>query len=644
MSPRRQAPGFCTWWILFCAYCSVAGWVLSLAHALNPAGYVVVLFVGVIAGWVACRRLGAPCFARPSLGPLRRRCRRALPAGFYILAALAFLGGALYAPNNWDALAYRVPRVLHWLAAGQWHWIHTIFGRLNVRGCGYEWMMAPLIALTKTDRLLFLPNFIAFCLLPGLFFAALTGVGVGRRAAWAWMWVLPTGYCYLVQAGGIGNDLFGSFFALAAFAYAISARQNESTGQLWLSAIAMALSTGVKANNLLLVPVWAVVALPCWRRLLIRPLATVAVAVVALGVSFVPTAVLNTIYAHDWSGTKTDKMENVPGQHFERIVGNIGVVLVENASPPVAPFARTWNTRIAPKLLSHRYDEVFGCAPGSPVLQMDELQVEESAGLGLGVCALLLLSALLAIRPGSRITSTLRSATEDGHHAPRITRHPSLLPIFAATALALIAFFAVSFPTKSEARLLNAYYAFLVLPLLVGAGQEKVVRSAWWRAAAVTVMAAAVLPLVLSPARPLAPVQTVVAELGRRGHHSALLNRAEKVYSVYSRRAEALAPLAQLLPVDAKTIAFLGFDDLETSLWKPFGSRRVLHLCPADTPADLRAAGVTYICLSARQFQRLSSEPFEAWLERFNADVIARVPLALRGAEEATEWLVIRLK
>ena len=30
------------------------------------------------------------------------------------------------------------------------------------------------------------------------------------------MWLVPTGYCYLLQVGSIGNDLFSAVLALAA--------------------------------------------------------------------------------------------------------------------------------------------------------------------------------------------------------------------------------------------------------------------------------------------------------------------------------------------------------------------------------------------------------------------------------------------
>src|SRR6185312_10295516 len=138
-----------------------------------------------------------------------RRFRGAFPLAFFIVAAMEITGGILYPPTNYDALAYRVPRVLHWLAADQWHWIHSFFGQINNRSCGIEWVSAPLVALLKTDRLLFLINTVSFLFLPGLVFSVFTRLGVRRCVAWHWMWIAPTGYGLLLQAGSIGNDMFG---------------------------------------------------------------------------------------------------------------------------------------------------------------------------------------------------------------------------------------------------------------------------------------------------------------------------------------------------------------------------------------------------------------------------------------------------
>jgi hypothetical protein len=112
-----------------------------------------------------------------------RRFRRPLPRCFAGLAFLVFLGAVLYPPTNYAALSYHMPRVLHWLAEGRWHWIHTPVNRMNYSGCAFEWLTAPLLLFSRSDRALFLLNFISFLLLPGLMFSVCTRLGIRERVA-----------------------------------------------------------------------------------------------------------------------------------------------------------------------------------------------------------------------------------------------------------------------------------------------------------------------------------------------------------------------------------------------------------------------------------------------------------------------------
>src|SRR5687768_15536398 len=96
-------------WMLFVVFCQCAGWGLSALNALNTAGYAIslTLFFLALAFWFATSA-GA---TTPHLLPPLRRFKRPFPLAFLILAAFAFIGGALYLPNNFDAHAYRTPRV-----------------------------------------------------------------------------------------------------------------------------------------------------------------------------------------------------------------------------------------------------------------------------------------------------------------------------------------------------------------------------------------------------------------------------------------------------------------------------------------------------------------------------------------------------
>src|SRR5215469_8405106 len=224
------------WFIVVATLASVAGWTLSAFGALNRTGYAIFAAAVLVLWFLICIRLkgkrsmfGVRCSAfdvllRREPKKLRRRLHRFLPASFAVLAALVFLSGILYAPNDHTALSYRLPRVLQWLAHGRWFWIHTPNYRMNDRACGIEWLSAPLLLFMRSDRALFLLNFIPFILMPGLIYSVWTRLGVRPRVAWSWMWLLPTGYCFLLQAGGAANDAFPTVYALAAVDFALRAR------------------------------------------------------------------------------------------------------------------------------------------------------------------------------------------------------------------------------------------------------------------------------------------------------------------------------------------------------------------------------------------------------------------------------------
>ena len=204
---------------------SAAGWVLSIFGQLNRTGYAVALGCSAVILFFA---VGREPLRRLCLRRLQCRFRRPFPLAFLALAFLALVGGCLYPPSNFDALSCRTARVLHWLDAGQWHWIAAdVRGALNTRTCAFEWMTAPILLFFHSDRWLFLFNGFSFLLLPGLVFSVFRRLGLSGRVAWHWMWLLPAGLCFALQAGSLGNDIFGAALALAAIDFALRARPGE---------------------------------------------------------------------------------------------------------------------------------------------------------------------------------------------------------------------------------------------------------------------------------------------------------------------------------------------------------------------------------------------------------------------------------
>ena len=331
-------------WILFCVFCNCAGWILSTFHQLNVIGYATTVGLSVGFVFIFRTKIFPASWPGSKINTLQRRFRRPFPLAFLILAILALVGGLLYSPNNYDALAYRTPRVLHWLEQGRWHWIHTDFQRLNTRGCGMEWITAPIIAFTRTDRLFFFINAVCFLLLPGRVFAILTRIAVQPRVAWHWMWLFPTGYCFLLQAGSIGNDLIGALFAMAAIELALRARESGGIGYVCLSILSAALMTAGKTFNLLLLPAWLMAMAPSLRLLKSRIPSSGFIALVAACASLIPTALLNLRFCGDWTGQAAEKVAAIQtGAPILHIVVNVMLLMLHNLAPPVFPFAGAWN-------------------------------------------------------------------------------------------------------------------------------------------------------------------------------------------------------------------------------------------------------------------------------------------------------------
>jgi hypothetical protein len=621
-------------WLWVSAFASAAGWTLSACGQLNRAGYGIA-FIGFAIITFAARKELFPGGLKFSATKILRQFRRPLPLCFATLAVLIFLGGVIYPPTNYTGLSYRLPRALQWLAHGQWCWIHTPDYRMNDRACGIEWLTAPLLLFTKSDRALFLLNFIPFLLLPGLVFSIFSRLGVRARVAWQWMWLLPTGYDFLLQAGSIANDTFPTVYALAAVDFAARAWQSRRPADLWHSIFAAALLTGAKASNLPLLLPWAILifaVLPLLRR---KPVATLLVILLAALVSFLPTALLNIHYLGDWSGLSIEHkgldMKNPVGG----VWGNALLIAFNNFIPPMCPFAGWWNQH-ALTILPH-----FLIAPmlanfESGFHVIGELPIEDSAGIGFGLSVLLLVS-FVAVRFGKK-----RGAVEmEIPFQPAIPREFSRL-VLVAPWIALLAYGMKSGMVTPQ-RLIAPYYPLLVPLLLLGTGQSQIIRHRWWRALAGGVLVLAFVVLIVSPDRPLWPAKTILARLQSEHPDQRQIARALKVYKVYSGRADPLAGVRDLLPPEIKTVGFIGTeDDTDVSLWQPFGERRVEQFFLTDPPAQIRQK-VQYVVVGGLNLQEHHTT-LDAWLAQSGAELFATATATLKVSDGPQPWYIVRFK
>ncbi len=628
-----------TIWLWLCAYLNCAGWFLSAIHELNAAAYGVVLAIGITALFLFKKNLFPPdsshLLQNFSFKKNSRRFKKPFPFAYLILSVMILIGGVLYAPNNHDGLAYRLPRVLHWLAAGQWHWIHTDFPRINNRACGIEWLSAPLLALFKTDRLRFLINCVSFLFLPGLIFSVLTRLGVRHKVAWPWMWIIPSGYCFIIQAGGIANDSFAAPFALAAIDFALRSKISKRPADLFNSVLAAALLTGAKTGNMTLLLPWVIAILPSLKILFQRPLATAAICIIAAFSSFLPSAALNLHFCHDWSGSFARKTSQVHGNTLLRTGANTALLGILNLTPPVFPEANRWNAFVQ-KTLPPNLNLELQQTLTEPVLlsgsNAPEMQIEENAGLGFGVTVLLIVSAIAAA------TRSGKSFFQIQLHPPEALWRAALIVSPWISLLAIL--------TQSEVypigRIVAPYYVLLLPLLLAAPAHEQLVKKTWWRVMAFIVFTMAAGLLIILPARPLFPALTIFQKIHAHDPNSKLLTRVAEVYTVYHNRNDGFAPARDILPPGLKVLGFITYDDPETSLWFPMGSRTIFHVRPDDDPAYLKDHGVEYILANSDKFHK-QFPGLNEWLKKMNASVVQKIPLNLRAADGPIDWYLIKL-
>jgi hypothetical protein len=620
-------------WLWVSAFASAASWMLSACGQLNRAGYAIAFIVFVIFLLAARKELELlPAGKLFCWKKIRCRFRRPLPLCFVALAVLIFLGGTVYAPSNYTGVTYRLPRVLQWLAHGQWFWIHTPDYRMNDRACGYEWLTAPLLLFTKSDRALFLVNFIPFLLLPGLVFSVFTRLGVRARVAWQWMWLLPTGYNFLLQAGSICNDTFPAVFALAAVDFAARAWPSRRAADLWHSILAIALLTGAKASNLPLLLPWAILIFPVVPLLRRKPAAALGIISLAALVSFLPMAVLNNHFCGDWSGAKLEPACMVMKNPWAGFYGNAFQLLMGNSIPPVFPPAGWWNLH-APLFMPHFLTDAADKYFDSGFFSVGELPTEDWAGIGFGLSLLLVVSVLASFwirkkNPGRPANGTIPN---------ELCRC-----VLVAAWISLLAYCLKSGMT-APARLIAPYYALLLPLLLTGAGQSQIVRRRWWRMLVAGVLVLAFIALVVSPDRPLWPAKTILSRLHEQNPGQHLIARALNVYTVYSERSDPLAGVRVLLPPEIRTVGFIGTaDDSDISLWRPFGQRRVQHFFLTDPPEEIRQH-VQYVVVGGYNLaaQKMS---LDEWLRQSGAELAAATNATLKVGEGSQPWYVVRFK
>jgi len=626
-------------WLLLSAWLVGAGWILSVLHQLNWIGYGLLLVV-TAAIFSGCRQ--RPPW-RPRIEPaqllnqFRRRFTRPAPLIFLILAAAAFAGGALYPTVNGDSNSYRIPRVLHWLGAGHWHWIHTGDLRMNIAGCNFEWLCAPIILLMRTGHGMFLANWVSYLLLPGLIFSVFTRLGVQPRVAWWWMWLLASGWCYAFQAATDINDSFAVIYALAAVDFALRARASGRVSEWWFSLLGAALLTGTKQTCLPLAALWGIAVWPGLGPMWRRPWRTLAVVLAALLVSGLPLMLFNWSHTGNWMGLPSPGAgvqgwgwsNTSPASPFWGVVGNMFCLTAQNLKPPFFPMADAWNNAmqqfVATPIGSH-------FASFESFATLDNSTRESNAGIGLGICLITLVSLAWALK--FRKPQSNAAAGGDAW----TTRALRLAP------WGLLVLFMAKVGTYQNARQLAPYYVFLFPSLLILSGHARVVRQVAWQWLAYAVMLGTLILLFLSRGHPLFPAQTLFGNLAKRYPDSTSLAHLAVSYSTQSIVQTQLNCLQDDLPPGEKIIGYYSTYNCvaEPGLWQPLGVRRILRVLPGDSPEQVRREALHYIVVDEQALLH-SEQSIQEWLHAYDAEVVREKAFLIQWGKPLRHYYLVRL-
>jgi hypothetical protein len=613
------------------------GWGLSAFGCLSATGYLVLglplLAAAVFSvDWRPLPRAVRLLACRP-LGWVRR-CR-VLPLIFLFAATLILLGSALHAPNNFDGLNYRAPKVLHWLDQHRWHWVHTPTAAINYTLPNYEWLTAPLYLATGGFHLTVVINWACLAAMPGLFFALLRALGASRRTAWHWMWLFPLSGMVALQAGSIGNDLAGMTAALAALYWAVRFTVTGSSGHLFDALLAAAFCTGVKISNLPLAVLPGIVLARQPLQVLARRAALAGGMVIGLATSgFIPM-LLNRAHTGTILGapTGTDQVTNP----LAALIGNT-LILIENSfAPPLFPGARQLTAWLDPKpgigffgwIQSHYWK--FS-------LRLGELPQEEAAGLGIGVT----LGMLLCLALWWRSRAAFKRF---GHPAQLLSWQRLLFGGWVAFAFLVLL---LKLGLGAATARVTMPYLTLVLAIVLGyVGCDSATRGKLWQWVS-PLLALSIIPaLLITPSRPLIP-PSAMFQMGHKLHlGDAALTQLQRVYEVYAQRPDPFIEMRQSLPADARTLVLVtdGFEPT-AALWKPYGARRCEYwMSDAEVRTALdTATQPVYVLLKEEGCKEFFHQDIAAWMQSYHATPVLTFERRIFAANAPNRYTLARIE
>jgi len=589
-------------WLIWSTWASATGWALSAVGQLHGGGYLLALPFLIVPSVMWWRHSSAGGWIR--LKPFKLR-GRALQWVYIGIALMSLAAALIYIPWSFDAVTYRLPRVLYWLEERQWYWIGTIDGRLDYSSCGLEWQMIPVMLLTQTDRCLFLLSYLPFLLLPGLTYLGGRTLGMGRRPMLIWMWLLPCAYCIVLQSSGLQNDGYTTCYTVACLAFAGVAIRRKDPLACALAGIAAALLTGAKLSNLpLMLPLGILfLVAACSSGFFKRPIAASLLAMAA--VSFLPLAALSLKNTGNWTGDPNDQWGFRTGNPVAATLANLILAANDMSHPPVMVGTGAINSTIergekavAPLMdLLHKSHPMFGG------IQYGDLVYEGGAGPGFSI-GLFLIGGLIV---GFFIRSRF---------GRRLTLDWTQIAVLAGGTVAWLVLLS-QLGSSHSARNAAPYLPLLVFAASLIPPFGRFLRSKLSPSFAIICMLSVIPVLVLTPARPLFP--TTLLE---RGISIGPVAKVLGKYQLWEGLRDDLRPMRENLPANERVIGYAGaFRDTSYGLWKPFGSRTLIEIGLRTNSKPHEDSIPSYVVATKGGIQQRFQMSLEDWANHRNKEI-----------------------
>lgn len=298
--------------------------LLSCLHRLGePDWFLRTSLAIALVLWLLLRRSGLDLAPEPPPSPGSRVSPLLLIAFIVTLGPIAFASiriASTYVPNNYDSLAYHLPRAMFYL--GQNTLAHFDTGNARQIYFPFNYNLLQLFALIYSPPLQCLTfiNLAAWAGAGLAIFRLCRLCAFSANSALVTVWLALTSTQVLAQGTATTNDLPTATALLAALVFIFRWRHHRRSSDAWLGALGVGLAAGTKLTIVFFFPAAGLIVLALvyqhWRRgELVAGLhgvrAWLLPGMLALGLA-APFAAINLAEKGEWVSTRYDYTLNRP--------------------------------------------------------------------------------------------------------------------------------------------------------------------------------------------------------------------------------------------------------------------------------------------------------------------------------------------